>query len=249
MAMGLQDLQQNWELLGKEDPYWAILSKPGTRGNRWEPDAFYATGRAQIAELMDELRSLEVPVRGRAALDFGCGAGRLTQALCEHFESVRGIDIATSMLDLARRNNRHGARCEYVLNPHPDLRDCASESFDLVLSLLVLQHMAKHYAESYLREFARVLRPGGVVVFQVPSGPAPTWKGRLLRILSKPPFSALLNRYRRARDGCAGAAEMHSLPRARVEELLRTSGLRLVDAQRNEAAGPTWISWRYVAVR
>jgi ubiquinone/menaquinone biosynthesis C-methylase UbiE len=43
-----------------------------------------------------------------------------------------------------------------------------ANTFDLVHSWLVLQHMPKPLALAYISEFARVAKPGGVIVFQIP---------------------------------------------------------------------------------
>src|SRR5262249_48837046 len=103
------------------------------------------------------------------ALDFGCGVGRLTQALARHFETVVGVDIAPSMLRGARKYNKFGDRCQYVLNERDDLRLFESNSFDFIYSNRVLQHMRPEYGKSYLREFIRVLSPEGLLVFYMPS--------------------------------------------------------------------------------
>jgi len=44
-------------------------------------------------------------------------------------------------------------------------------SFDFVLTLIVLQHMRQDYSAAYLREFLRLLRPGGIMFFQIPIEP------------------------------------------------------------------------------
>src|SRR4051812_11357495 len=103
-----------------------------------------------------------------AALDFGCGFGRLTQALADHFHSVIGVDVATPMIDGANQHNQVGARCQYVHNDGEDLSTFEDESFDLVFTLAVLQHMAPRYSRRYLAEFFRVTKPGAIVAFQVP---------------------------------------------------------------------------------
>src|SRR6185503_17037824 len=95
--------------------------------------------------------------------------GRLTQALAPHFRSVVGVDVAESMLKQARKLDRHPHVCRYHLNTRTDLRDFADASFDLCLTFLVLQHMKSAYARSYIVEFCRVLRPKGVLVFQIPT--------------------------------------------------------------------------------
>ena len=52
-----------------------------------------------------QLEDLGVTVSRGRALDFGCGAGRLTRALAARFESVVGVDVADAMLDKARALN------------------------------------------------------------------------------------------------------------------------------------------------
>lgn len=167
--MDLQELQRNWDMFGRTDPLWAVLTDPAKRGNRWSLSEFFATGDRDIDALLGHLESLElVVVKGRA-LDFGCGVGRLTQALARHFTAVIGVDIAPSMLEQARALNRYGARCEYLLNTRDDLQLLGSGSFDLVYSNITLQHMEPRYAHGYIAEFVRLLAPGGVLAFQLPT--------------------------------------------------------------------------------
>lgn len=167
--MDLDALRHNWEMLGNTDPLWAIYAEPSKRGNRWSLDEFFATGVAEIGYLMEYLDDLPVKLRRARALDFGCGVGRLTQALAGVFERADGVDIATSMIDLARVYNRHGDRCMYHVNTRSDLALFPDAAFDLIYSVLVLQHMEPRYAEEYIAEFLRVLRPGGLAVFAVPA--------------------------------------------------------------------------------
>jgi SAM-dependent methyltransferase len=109
----------------------------------------------------------------RRALDFGCGAGRLTQALAARFERVDGVDIAPSMVAAARRHNRHPERCHYHRNATPDLALFENEAFTFICSLLVLQHMEPRHSKAYLRELLRLLAPDGLLVFQLPSRRSP----------------------------------------------------------------------------
>src|SRR4051794_28195503 len=119
--MNLGELRQHWQRFGHDDPLWAVLTLPGTKGGRWDTESFFATGVEEIDRLMSELTPLGVPAQRRRAMDFGCGVGRLTQALCRHFEHVDGLDIAASMLERARALNQFGDRCHYVENTTPDL--------------------------------------------------------------------------------------------------------------------------------
>ena len=166
--MDLEKLKQSWQLLGATDPRWAILSEPGREGGGWDDATFWRSGEDFVAWVAQHLAGLGAAPARQRALDFGCGHGRLTQGLANHFAEVVGVDIAASMLDVARSANRHGARVSYVLNERPDLAVLPDASFDFVLTVLVLQHMRPDYAAGYLREFLRVLRPGGVMFFQIP---------------------------------------------------------------------------------
>jgi SAM-dependent methyltransferase len=166
--MELAELQKHWHEFGKIDPLWAILADPSKRGGQWDPAEFFHTGEQDIDALLRRASQLGLPRQRRRALDFGCGVGRLTQALCRHFDEGDGIDIAPSMIELANRHNRHPGRCRYHLNASDDLRRFSDGSFDLVYTTLVLQHMQPRYSRAYVQEFLRVLAPGGLLVFQLP---------------------------------------------------------------------------------
>jgi SAM-dependent methyltransferase len=161
-----------WDVLAASDPLWAILSDPSRRGRRWDLATFFRTGEREISTLVHQLDQLARPTQSVArgtALDFGCGVGRLSQALARHFETVVGVDVSETMVAHARRLNRHGDRVTYVANPRADLRALGDRQFDLVYTDLVLQHMVPEQALGYVAEFIRMLRPGGYLVFQLPS--------------------------------------------------------------------------------
>jgi SAM-dependent methyltransferase len=245
--MDIRALQRNWDALGRADPLWAIRFDPSKKGNRWDVEEFFRTGEGEVAALLASLRQLSdrrgvaTPARTGRALDFGCGVGRLTQALAGHFDQVDGVDIAPSMIELAERYNRHGPRCRYHLNERDDLQTFGAGSFDLVYSTLVLQHVEGRYVRRYLAEFLRVLRPGGVAVFDLPSHPSRTLQGRLFRLLPQ----AALNAYRRLRYGYPGVMEQHGIRRPEVEELLRADGGTVLEVADHPTLGAAWHCYRY----
>jgi SAM-dependent methyltransferase len=170
MVLKLKALQSNWDEFGRVDPFWAVLSDPRRKGRGWDPDEFYETGRVEIDGVLRGLSELGLRLDRRRALDFGCGAGRLTQALCKHFQAVVGLDIAPSMISLAEEKNLFGDRCKYLVNDSDDLRLFDDGAFSFIYSRIVLQHVQPEHSRSYIREFLRVLGPGGALVFQVPAG-------------------------------------------------------------------------------
>lgn len=149
---------------------FAVLSEPDKRFGRWGAEDFAATGRAEVEKLMERADRLQRPRRREAALDFGCGLGRVTGPLLDHFDRVVGVDISNRMIDEACRRNPDPARCEFLVNERGDLALFPPASFDLVYSTLVLQHLpGRHLITGYVREFIRTLAPGGLLVFQLPS--------------------------------------------------------------------------------
>lgn len=96
-------------------------------------------------------------------LDFGCGTGGNTAAYAT-IGAVVGVELDSGALRFASRV-RSARFCQASGTALP-LADC---SFDLVLASDVLEHIADH--ETAVREIARVLRPGGRLVFSVPAHP------------------------------------------------------------------------------
>ena len=161
-------LKAFWNELGLVDPFWVIRSVPGLENCRTDPATFFDSGRSEIRWMLQYLRSLGISLCNQQALDVGCGIGRQTQALCEYFGWVHGIDIAPSMIDLAHRYNRYGTRCQFWLGSGRDLGLFRDGTFDLVYSNCSLQHVDQPTAVKYIAEFSRVLRRQGVAVFQMP---------------------------------------------------------------------------------
>lgn len=162
-----------WERQARTDPMWAVLSDPAKKGRKWNLREFMANGEREIALLWHQLARLDLTPTPGTALDFGCGIGRLTQALARRFDRVIGVDISPTMIAVARDINHYPAIAEYVCNGHPDLRDVPSRSVDFIYSNIVLQHIEPQLSIEYLNEFFRLLKPGGVLVFQLPSHQEP----------------------------------------------------------------------------
>jgi SAM-dependent methyltransferase len=232
--MRLSTVQRYWDRQADADPMWAILTDPAKAGRRWDVEEFFATGVREVAVFMEQAAAWGVPASRRTALDFGCGIGRLTQALAGHFEQVYGVDISPKMIELARQHNRRGARCEYVCNPAGDLSRFADGSIDMVYSWITLQHMRPGHARRYLHEFLRVLAPGGLLLFQYPSKPV-SFRVRVAR------WKALLSRPR--------PMYMNGLDREEVVELLERGGGRVLNVQQDDTAIPGYHSFCYAVTR
>ena len=227
--------------MGRRDPHWAILSEPGRQGS-WDDEEFFATGRAEIDATLAEFGDL---LTGRAAaLDFGCGLGRLSQALAVHFDSVTGVDVAASMIEGARARNVFADRVSYVVNTATTL-PFDDATFDFAYSILVLQHIPPKAAAGYISELVRVLRPGGVVVFQELSHRAPTVRNAVLRVVP----TAVMKLLRRARRGWAAPMTMDGVPRPQVTALVEAAGGEVVEVRDDASGEPVWKGYRYTVRR
>ena len=238
----LNDLKRNWNDLGKVDPLWAILGAPDSKGNRWSVDEFFKTGVAEVDEyfaVLDRL-DLRLPANSRV-LDFGCGAGRLTQALAQRFDRAEGVDIAESMIALADAHNVDASNTTFRVNELADLSIFPDGSFDFLMSIVVLQHMKNSLKESYLREFFRVLRPGGIAMFTVPSHAGLSLNGMARRLPN-----SVQNIYRRRRYGYNSVMEFYTMRRKLVEASVARSGCALKAVLDDPMAGPPWHSCLYV---
>jgi SAM-dependent methyltransferase len=245
--VNLNDLQPIWDSLGQADPLWAILSHPDKKGRRWNTEEFFATGVREIESLMSDLRSRSRPPVSRAALDFGCGVGRLTQPLTKYFEEVVGVDLSATMVRLAEEHNRAPTRCRYVVNAAPDLAQFPTGYFDLVLSYLTLQHIPPRYSTCYLREFVRIARRGGTICVQLPA--APTNRSAALRVSVSYVRNTLRAVLARVGIGRGARAEMYGVSPERVRKVLRDAGAQLEDMTPADHYTPGWTGYRYVAIK
>ncbi len=111
-------------------------------------------------------------------LDFGCGPGRSLVKYAGRFLRLDGVDISATNLRNARRwltaNGLPETASGLYLTDGCDLANIQSASYDLVISTITLQHICVHRIRlGLLREFARVLVPGGWVSVQMGYGPRP----------------------------------------------------------------------------
>ena len=246
--MSIQQSKLHWDDLGNLDPCWAILSEPGRRYGGWDLTQFFATGQAEIAEVMRAADYFGLPTEKGWALDFGCGIGRLTNALASQFRRVVGIDISQSMIRQAECLNQQ-TNCEYLVNSSDSL-PFSSAHFDLIYTAIVLQHMLKQDSiRQYISEFMRILKPGGLLVMQLPSH-IPLRRRlqvrrRLYAWLRMVGISeqVLYNRFH------LHPIPMNFLPESEVATIVASAGGRILEARPDQRAGPRITSRTYFVAK
>jgi len=212
---------------------WGVLNDASRRHGRWDPAEFFATGERDIVRVLERGEQIGLPRQRKVALDFGCGVGRFTRALASQFENYIGVDISETMLEQAREWNRDCTRCRFVLNTTGDLRPFESASIDLIYTKYVLQHLpSTALVQSYLSEFVRILRPEGLLVFQLPSRIAP-----IHRIQPRRRLYDLLRRLGISERLLLGRLEltpirMRAMPEAQVTDFVTRLGARVMWVER-----------------
>jgi SAM-dependent methyltransferase len=224
--MNLETLKSNWESLAERDALFAILTDHRRAGGKWDLAEFMATGEAEINTIMGHLASIRcTPNSAGAALDFGCGVGRVTQAMARRFASCVGVDISRQMVDQARSLNQY-PHCRYIVSSEERL-PFTDARFSFIYSNIVLQHVPRPFSTAYLREFARVLAPGGILVFGVQdSFAAPDVSSLLIRIRH---VLRLRSRIKATLGVGSGDMQMYCLPERLVREAL--GSCKIVDIQ------------------
>ena len=94
-------------------------------------------------------------------LDFGSGCGRTLRHWRESGFQLYGVDINSDLVGWCRENLRF-SQCS-TCKPLPPL-DFPAASFDLVYTISVFTHLSIESQKLWLRELARILAPGGVLL-------------------------------------------------------------------------------------
>lgn len=242
----LEQLARTWDDLGTHDPFWAVSSLPEKRGGRWKLADFMATGEQDVSRYAALVALRAGMDRPAAVLDFGCGVGRLTAAWAARAGHVTGVDISEPMLALARQTLENCRNVSFVLNRREDLNVFADESFDLVFSLICLQHMPWELARSYINEFARVVSSGGTVAFQLPARQVGGNRAARIRRAVVDALGTIGRIYRQIRHGSPVIFDMHFTPPATVVECAAAAGLELMHQEPDGAAGPDTEGFFYI---
>jgi SAM-dependent methyltransferase len=159
-ALERRDTDADWRELGVSNPYWGVISQPRYLKENVTPEGieeFYESGRQQIDALAADLAWLTGKAPSGRALDFGCGVGRLAEAMTRYAQQVTGYDISPGMLEIARAR---GGRVKYV-GEMPD------GPFDWINSFIVFQHIPPERGLDLFGQLLARLAVDGVISLQV----------------------------------------------------------------------------------
>jgi SAM-dependent methyltransferase len=103
------------------------------------------------------------------ALDFGCGPGRMILRMAPFFARVDGVDISPALIRACKSwTSRLANPPRLFVNDGATLGGIDGGGYDFVYSTIAFHHIAPYGVRlSLLREFRRVLRPGGRIALQL----------------------------------------------------------------------------------
>jgi SAM-dependent methyltransferase len=165
----LERMRADWNARAGEDAYYYVAF-----GRREQDDEeFFSSAADVVKNLVWELKRLRAK---EAALEIGCGPGRLMRPISRHFHEIHGVDVSDEMIRLARDRLRGTPNAYLHASSGADLAMFPNGKFDFVYSYAVFQHIpSRDVVLSYLREARRVLKPGGILRCQI-NGLPPTAK-------------------------------------------------------------------------
>lgn len=173
-------MREDWNERAREDAHYYVAF--GARAQ--DEDAFLATASEAVRAVESELKwfGAGADTRGMRALEIGCGPGRLMKPLSRHFGEIHGVDVSDEMIRIARERLKDVPHAHVEATNGATLAQFADESIDFVYSYAVFQHIpSREVVLSYMREAARVLKPGGIFRAQfngLPHEQVPdTWSG------------------------------------------------------------------------
>lgn len=217
-------IKGEWAALGETEPYWSVITSDHFRSDSIQAnmEMFLQSGRTNVTWMQNIAKRNGIALgKHQTCFELGCGVGRLTLPLAEVFDHVTGFDISPGNLReceaLIKANGIENITTTLMndiaqVNQAPD--------FDVLFSLIVLQHNPPPVQKYILDALLSKVRPGGVAYFQLPT--------------ALPGYSFNAEDYL---DEKAKVMEMHAVPMHAVLALLRAHGFELREVLQDQFTG------------
>jgi len=146
--------------MSHENVHAAEIAKFGALANRWwDPNGpqrpLHELNPARLGYIAGRVR-----LQGAHALDVGCGAGLLSEALAREGAQVTALDLSPELVDIAKLHLlESGLTVDYRLQSVESIADEMPGAFDVVTCMELLEHVPD--PQSILDACATLLKPGG----------------------------------------------------------------------------------------
>ena len=146
--------------MNPENVHAAEIAKFGALANRWwDPNGpqrpLHELNPARLGYIAGRSR-----LQGARALDVGCGAGLLSEALAREGAQVAALDLSPELVDIAKLHLlESGLTVDYRLQSVESIADEMPGAFDVVTCMELLEHVPD--PQSILDACAKLLKPGG----------------------------------------------------------------------------------------
>lgn len=159
-----------WEAFGQRDAYFGVATEDRFKDKNLDVDHrkdFFQSGEDHVSEIVDNLKTKfgTLDMSSMRVMDYGCGVGRLVLPFRRMGAEVTGVDISKSMLEHARGNLENAGFSNVTFTqPGDDDLGSVQGQFDLIHSVIVLQHIPTKRGHQIIRAMADKVRPGGYLV-------------------------------------------------------------------------------------
>jgi SAM-dependent methyltransferase len=190
---------KTWIKYGKKEPYFAVFGQKEFLNKNLQDkdvDYFFSSGSAYVDELFTIIQDkIDSDFRANKILDFGCGPGRMLIPFSRYAKEVYGIDISSDMLTEAKKNCvKFGVKNSYFFLADKQLKCIANDTFNLVHSYIVFQHLNRKRGEKYLQLLLDKITNGGIGVFHFTYADNFVYRGILNFFRFKIPYFYVLQR-------------------------------------------------------
>lgn len=221
-----------WQAFGETEPHWSVLTQEDYRQANLSAsiDSFYRSGERDVDVWLNFLRRAAIPATFERVLDFGCGVGRLTLALASVAQQVVGVDISPPHLQLAAERAQEEGLGNVAFEAIGSVEELDRyRGFDLVFSLIVLQHNPPPVMAALYARLLAALAPNGVAIVQMPT------------FIKGQTFSStayLANEQPQM--------EMNFLPQPVIYRLIEEADCRLIEVREDVTSGEAALSHTFV---
>ena len=169
----IQRIHLEWEKLGKEEPYWSTITQPNYKIEKIDNNKkeFYDSGLHSVELLLAALRRNSININGnKNCFEFGCGVGRMTWRLAQLFSFITAVDISSNHINIAYSHLEESSidNVDFIILSNTYQFDQLGK-FDLVVSLITLQHNPPPLIRFFFKKLLNALNPGGIAYIQIPS--------------------------------------------------------------------------------